>query len=220
HSLGVVRPVGAVGGGLALFEVDLVRAAPALRLLVPPDQLLALRPGSAFRIRRSTVVEHAPVGGPSESPTQMRAGPLGTVRLARPRLVVVIHWVDAAVEPTPAGRRAIVLKVLKARQLLLIRPGVAVDFLQDGSGGRLSAFSRDGIAEGERADRFVALQTAVRIEFFQALAQVIEKPELGPAVTRRFQDLVVPLHEAMGVGEGAALLASERSGHQEDLCPN
>src|SRR3546814_19739530 len=66
-------------------------------------------------------------------------------------------------------------------------------------------------------DRLVAFLRAVGVERLQPLAEVIHEPQLGAAVARPIDDLVVPLHQPMGIGEGALLFAGKLRRHEEDL---
>src|SRR5215212_2998271 len=109
----VVR--GLVVGALGRAEVGDVFADPLLLLLVPPDVLLALRPGPALGVGRGTVVNEAAVHRP-------RPGPLGGyptllgAGLAAGCLVGLVG-VAAGVDPAPARRRAVVFE----RQVALER---------------------------------------------------------------------------------------------------
>ena len=46
---------------------------------------------------------------------------------------------------------------------------------------------------------------------------MVDEPEVGAAVARRFQHSVVPLHQAAGVGDRPVLLTGERGRQEEDL---
>src|SRR5436305_86098 len=80
---------------------------PAALLLVPPHELLPLRPGPAVGIGRGAVVHDAAVGGPGEAPLGLQrvVGPL-----ALAGAVAVRRGEDAAVDPAAARRRAVVLQ--------------------------------------------------------------------------------------------------------------
>src|SRR5579875_2667458 len=103
-------------GSLVQREIGNVVARPLFLFRVPPDVLLALRPGAALRIRRCTVVEDAPVGGPGEAPLQERIA-VG-VGDTRGRAVVARLRVDTAVDPGPTGGTAVGFERREARHML------------------------------------------------------------------------------------------------------
>src|SRR6266536_2757030 len=92
--------------GFVQLEVRHVYAGPLLLLLVPPDVLLAFRPGATLRISRGAIVQDAPVGGPGKAPLQERI-PLW---ITRGGTVIARLWVDPAVNPRAAGRTAVIVE--------------------------------------------------------------------------------------------------------------
>src|SRR3954452_16058133 len=94
---------------LVLLEVRSVQSRPLALLVIPPDELLALRPRTALRVGGSAVVEDAAVVGP-------RPGPLGRDVVLLPVGLLAGGLVDpvleaAAGEPAAADGRAIVLQL-------------------------------------------------------------------------------------------------------------
>src|SRR3546814_18931912 len=73
------------------------------------------------------------------------------------------------------------------------------------------------LSERDVTDRLVAFLRAVGVERLQPLAEVIHEPQLGAAVARPIDDLVVPLHQPMGIGEGALLFAGKLRRPEEAL---
>src|SRR5205814_8584907 len=103
------------------------------------DEALALRPRLPLGIGRGTVVEDAPVRRPCPRPLERRVRLL-PVRLS-PRGLVLAVAEHAAVDPAPAGRRAVRLQQLVGRErLTLVVP--AVDLGEDGLGARLLVLAR------------------------------------------------------------------------------
>ena len=217
HALRVLAEIRPVGGRAVRDEVGHVVADPAPLVLVPPDELLALRPGAAVGIGRGPVVEDPAVGRPGEGPAGVIGVLAGPVGLARARDVVAVARVDAAIHPAAAGGGAVVLQCLVARDLLAVRDRVAVDLAEDrlGIGFALRAALR--IKPGERLDTAVATVRAVGVERLQALAEMVDEPEIGTAVARCVQHGVVPLHQPVGVGDRAVLLAGQGGREEEHL---
>src|SRR5581483_1035881 len=100
---------------------------------------------------------------------------------------------------------------------LAIGDGVTVDLLEDGGGIRLLVGALGRVVPGEVLDGLVAGVGAAGVESLEPDPKVIHEPQVGAAVARRLDDLVVPLDEPLGVGEGALLLTRQRGGQEEYL---
>src|ERR1700694_3291673 len=115
-------------GGLGLREIRAVEPRPLPLCGVPPDILLALRPGLALWVGRRPVVEHPAIPGPREAP-------LGThppIALdPPPRHVLALLRIDPRVDPDATGRRSVVFERGELGQEFAIRDRIAVDLLQD-----------------------------------------------------------------------------------------
>src|SRR5947209_17821409 len=55
---------------------------------------------------------------------------------------------------------------------------------------------------------------AIRVEFFQALAKVLDKPEIGARVARWVHGLIARLDHTLPLGDAALLLRRGRIGRQ------
>ena len=211
-TLGVV--VGDVVRRLLLLEVRRVRARPLLLLLVPPDELLPLRPRLAVGIGRRAVVEQSPVGRPRPRPFEGGVVLL-PVRLLACGLVLVLG-VDAAVDPAAARRRPV-----RAQQLVRgerLAGGVAaVDLREHRLGARLLDLAGGRVVPLELEDRLVAVFLRLLQLLADLLPEVVVEPELGAAVLLRLDCLEVPLQQPLRVRERAVLLDVGRGGHEEDL---
>src|SRR5581483_1903578 len=78
-----------------LLVIRIVQAGPFFLLCIPPDQLLALTPGSAVRTRRGAVVNNAAIVRPGESPAVTEE--IFRIPLVGP--VVIVFRKHAAVDP-------------------------------------------------------------------------------------------------------------------------
>src|SRR5919206_1229602 len=117
HDERLVAPDGVIGprvvgrlviGGLARCEVRDVVAGPLPLLLVPPDVLLALAPGPALVVGGGSVVDDVAVHRPR--PTPFEGYPVLLAPGLAPVGLIDLVFVDAAVDPAPAGGRAVVLE--------------------------------------------------------------------------------------------------------------
>src|SRR5262249_59305083 len=108
------------------LEVGDVVAGPSLRRVVPPDELLPLRPGPSLGIGRGAVVEDAAIGRPRPCPTAVdRVAP--DARILRAGQVRLHVGEDAAIEPAAAGRRAITGQLTRSAELPPLAPVASAD---------------------------------------------------------------------------------------------
>ena len=141
------------------------------------------------------------------------------VRGAGTGQVLPVCRVDAAIHPAAAGGGAVVLGLLVARDLLAVGDGVAIDLAQHGFRVRLAPLAALPVVPGQRLDSRVGLHRAAGIELLKPLAQMIDELKAGPAVARRVQHHVVPLHQAAGVGDGAVLFPDKAEGRKNTSVP-
>ena len=59
-----------------------------------------------------------------------------------------------------------------------------------------------------------------RVQLAQPIAQLPQEPGFGARVSRRLHGFVVPLHQAVRVGEAALFLAHQRGGQKEHFRPD
>src|SRR5215831_804634 len=104
-------------------------AGPSLSGFVPPDELLALRPGPALGIGRRAVVHDAPVLGPRPRPIAIDRCCVQLIAL-RTGKVRRLLWEDSAIDPASAGRRAIAGKLGRFAQLTPFAQMIPVYFAQ------------------------------------------------------------------------------------------
>src|SRR5207302_48177 len=104
-------------------EIRHVLPGPATLLGVPPDVLLALRPGPPRRVGRGPAVEQPPVRRPGPPPLGCHPALLGG-GLA-PRHLVHLVRVGAAVDPAAGAGRAVVLELREAAERPAVRPPTA-----------------------------------------------------------------------------------------------
>src|SRR3546814_10513341 len=119
--------------------------------------------------------------------------------------------------PAAAGGGAVIREGVEAFDLATLRPAIAADLLEHRLCVDVAAVVHLRVVERDVTDRLVAFLRAVGVERLQPLAEVIHEPQLGAAVARPIDDLVVPLHQPMGIGEGALLFAGKLRRHEEDL---
>src|SRR4051794_19941992 len=106
----------------------------------------------------------------------MRARTIRGIGRARSRLVVVVGWKHAGVNPAASRGRAVVLEVFEVRDLLALRPRVPIDLLQDLLDDRLLVRSSRWVIPGEPFDRLVLRIETVGVQLLQSTAEVIEEP--------------------------------------------
>ena len=73
------------------------------------------------------------------------------------------------------------------------------------------------VVPGEREQRLVARQRRAGVELLQLLAELVEEPGVGATVVGWVDRDVVPLQQALRVGERALLLRRRRGGDEEHL---
>src|SRR5436190_3140219 len=100
---------------------------------------------------------------------------------------------------------------------------VAVDLFQYEQRVRLIRYARAffrrlaRIVPRQGEQSLVAPLPAARVQFFQAFAQVVDKPEIGPRISRWINRLVAPLEHTLRIGECPLLLRRSCGGHEEDF---
>ena len=221
HALRMLREIGPIRRLLGRHEVGHVEPGPFLLAFVPPHHFLLFGPGISLRIRRRAVVESAPVGRPGPRPVEMvRARVRGRVRAPRTRPVIPFRGIDAAIDPAATGRAAVILQIREVRNLLAIGHRVAVDLAQDRFRVRLLPHAAHRILPGQRLNRPIARQGAVGVELLQPAAEMEDEMQVRAAVARRLERRIVPLHQPLGVGDRAVLLAGQCRRQQEHLGPD
>src|SRR5262249_54908482 len=149
----------------------------------------------------------------------------------------VAAWLgeDATVDPAAARRRAVVPQLREAAhqagpagaRVDLIQL-VAVNLLEDlfqvwlaldpaeGAVGQARPFVKV-VVPAEIEQRPVPGVGRTGVQLLEALAEVVEEPGVGAAVTQGIDGLAVPLEHPLRVGETALLLRRGRRGEEEDL---
>ena len=198
-------------------------------LLAVPDDARPLGvPGLAFRVGGRAVVHDAAVGGPGEGPVveHAEARRIG----GRPALGVVAGLgVDARVEPVAAHRRAVVLELTEAVELLaggakhlglvLRDPGCRrAPCRSSPSGPRRGRARRDSCRS---TTTFSTCSGSAPPSFCVEVAHREEDARqdllVGTRLAGRIEGLPLPLQPAGRVGEGPVLLGEARGRKLEDL---
>ena len=197
-------------------------------LLAVPDDAGPLGvPRFSFGVGGRAVVHDSAVGRPGERPVVVHAE-AGRIGGRTPLGVVAGFREDAGVEPVSAHRRAVVLELTEAVDLLprgLQRLGLvgrirdvgeslAVDLLQHlGQVG----LDRIGVAPGEVRQGLGKRPALLLVEVAHREKDPGQDFLVGFRLPRRIDRLPLPLHPPRGVGERAVLLREVRRGKQEDF---
>src|SRR5215213_3654794 len=223
HNEGAIAPDGILRDGVVWWlvvgafgraEVRHVVAGPLSLLFVPPDVFLLVGPGLAFGIGRGAVVDNAAVHRPRPRPLGGHPVLLG-VWFAAGGLVGLVG-VDASVDPAPARRRAVVLERQVAGESVAL--GVPTAYLpEDGLRvglvvGPLRRVVPRQVQDGPVFGIFRVCELLPDLS-----AEVVHEPQLRAAVALGIYGFVMPLQEALGVGERAILLGVRGSRQEEDL---
>src|SRR4029079_5777388 len=196
---------------LGAAEVRRIEAGPLAHGLVPPDEFLALAPWTPVGTRRGAVVEDAPIGRPREAPA-MTVRPM---RVAFVGAIAPLRRVDAGVDPATARRAAIARERMKARQLRSIGEAAAVDLLQHLLHVRLRMRAAGPEVPRQRAQSGIPRRGVVRGALLETPAEVIDEPRFAARIARWIDGLLMPLQQALRVGEAAFLFRLSRSGEEE-----
>ncbi len=197
---------------LVLLEVGDVVPGPLAPLRVPPHQRLPLAPRPALGVGGGAVVQDPPVGRPGPRPLG-RHPVLLPARLAAGGLVDAVG-VHPAVDPAAAGRGAVGLELLVGGERIPL--GVpAVDLGEDGFRVRFGLPALRRVLPGQVEHRPVHLVGGPGELPPDDPPQVVGEPQVAARVAGRFDRLVVPLEQPLGVGEAAVLLGV-RGGRQEE----
>src|SRR5262249_12569884 len=126
---------------------------------------------------------------------------------------------NAAVQPAPAGGRAIAGKLGRPAQLPPLAKMISVDLPEHllGIGFALDSEIATVIVPSEVSQRRVTLEGRIVVERFEPLPQVVGEPGIGAAIAWRQYGSIMPLDHALGVGERAVLLDHRCSRQEEDL---
>ncbi len=200
---------------------------------IPPDIFLPLRPGPALRIGGGAVVHDAAIVRPGEAPVRLHrvVGDFAVAGAIAARL-----GKDAAVDPAAARRRSVVLQVGKAAQQLraarvpdpvAVRswPLISCNTLATSGSPSMRLIDHPAAAAARRNRSPRSDARAARhvdpsnpaYSCFQALAEVVDEPGIGPAIAGRIDGLVVPLQEPLRVGEAAFFFRGGGGGNEEDF---
>ena len=216
-----VRPHGVdrslVVRGLSNREVRHVIANPLSFVSIPPHILLALRPRSAIRLRRSAVVEQAAVCRPHPAPLRSNLILLRTRNLAGGLINTILK--HASVDPAATRGAAIIFHLHEGRQKLALLRAlkvIAVDFLEDVLRIRL-AFLGFHVIPGDLLQRQITGISGIAQTLLNLLAQLVEEPQVTLGVTWRRCRLETPLQHSLGLGEGTGLFHVGCRRHQENL---
>src|SRR5207244_214212 len=145
-------------------------------LLVPPDVLLAFRPGLAVRVGGRAVVEDPGIGRPGPTPLPGHPALLAAGLPAGALVDVVL--VDPRVDPRSAGRRSVGLQLLVAGDEVPL--GVEpVDLAQYDLGVRLPMRIEQRVVPGQVERGPVALVLGARQPLPDLAAQPVEEVQLG-----------------------------------------
>src|SRR5438477_3144829 len=115
---------------------------------------------------------------------------------------------NAAIDPSAAGGRAIVLKVLEVVELLAVCHAPAVDLFQNLTGGRLVVFTFGGIVPCESTQSCIARSRAGPC--LQATAEMVNEPEIAAIVAGWIDSFLAKLQQTLRIGEGACFFSGAR----------
>src|SRR5690606_3834980 len=215
HTFGVhderIHPGFRVDAGVVVRHVG---AGPALGLGIPPDQLLAFRPGFALGVGGGAVVEDATVRRPGEGPVLVL---LRVVRVAvvAPRHQVALLGPGTAEDPAARGGTAVILELA---EVPLLRAGtghqvavcvadfagrVTVELLGQLFGRGLVSYLVGPVQVEDRLGEDAALAA---IQLTQAHVQAGHDPDVGARFARTFGRFPVPLQPAGTVDQRTVFL--------------
>jgi hypothetical protein len=123
----------------------------------------------------------------------MRARTVRTIGAAGPGAIIPLVRIDAAIEPTTASGRTVVLELLKTLDLAAIGPSIAVHFLEHRIGRRLLLLAFGRVIPSQCGEPGVLGIRTAGIELLQPAAKMIDEPGFGAAVTRPADYFLVPL---------------------------
>ncbi len=148
------------------------------------------------------------------NPSLLRHPILLFARLTIGRLVLAV-FVNARIDPAAAGSGAIVLQIGEAADSLLVCPGIAVDLFEHSLRTGFVVLAVCGVIPGEIEQRAIFRIGGCCVQLAQPAAQMIDEVQFTARIARRFDRFMMPLQQALRIGE-AAFLFSVRCGREEE----
>ena len=199
HDEWLVSPDGVLGlcvvgrlvvRALGSLEVGDIKAGPLPLLFVPPDVFLALAPRLPLGVCGGPIVDDATVHRPRPRP--LRGDPVLLSPGLAPCGLVDLVFIDAAVDPTATGGRAIRLKSrVPGHGIIVLVP--AVDLAQHSLGVGLVVRALGRVVPGQVEYSTVLRVVRVRELLSDLASEVVHKPQLRAAVALRLDRLLAPL---------------------------
>src|SRR5581483_7767110 len=210
------------------LKIGFVQTGPFAPAFIPPDVFLSIRPGAAFRIRGSAVVQNPPVVRPREPPVRARIVTRGA--LAVTRAVMAFLGEDAAINPASARRAAIIFQFGKALDEFAAGYCISVNLLQNLGGVGLIFDPASApvwkqreflipVIPREILQSGIAGSGGTRKRSSQPPADVVQEPQIRPAVPRRIDGLIVPLQQPLRVGQRALFFGRGRRRQEKNFRP-
>ena len=135
----------------------------------------------------------------------------------RLRGLILPVLIDAAVDPAAAGGGSIVLQIGEAGHGFAVGESVAIDLFEHRFGARLLVFTVGRIIPGEIENGPVFRLGGARVQFLQPLAQMKDEMEFAARIAGRIDRFVVPLQQALRIGETAVFFRVRGGRKEEDF---
>src|ERR1041385_5978952 len=116
-------------------------------------------------------------------------------------MIEISARINAGIDPYAARGGAVVLELLKVLELFSFRPAVSIDLFKHRVGGWHFQCALRRIIPGEIFYRLVFGVLTIGVKLLEALSEVKHEPKIRAAITRRIDDLVVPLEQSLGIGK-------------------